>query len=475
MLVEPARVSSIGVGEATFSTIKHFFDYLGLAEREWMPQCSDSYKIRIRFESWRRDGCCFYHPFERPRNIGGFSLTEWWLLVGDHASSFDRKCFIAAVLCDAKRSPRMLDGSLFDAGLDNSLGWSTLTEQRVQSPYAYHFNADMIAGFLANHRIRRRVCHGRDDVVSVALKQRGWISHPRTASTADWPPLFVECTSFQDMLINQALGEPFKSLQGMVSNNRTVTRWVPARTRSRSSRTRRPPRWMPGGCGRSRCSGWTATDTCTPTSSARRRRWSGRSERRLPPARTTWKLTISGYGWDIPLIPGSTASRSACQALSSSRWSGPASFSSNTALSNCSGTSGRTLGSRAYRVVDGVKEFRVLHYRAVRRNDTPYWKEAKISDSLLDRLGFVGSHLLDERRTYSYYHGSESYSWNTMLVGLEHGSARPRRALTRISQDSVVKEFTRLRNGAGQLAVRLPSCYDYLPTPMLGRALPSVR
>ncbi len=36
-LLESSNVTKIGVGEATFSSIKAFFDFLGLQEHEWMP------------------------------------------------------------------------------------------------------------------------------------------------------------------------------------------------------------------------------------------------------------------------------------------------------------------------------------------------------------------------------------------------------------------------------------------------------
>ncbi|MBY8853081.1 tryptophan 7-halogenase, partial [Saccharothrix sp. MB29] len=108
-LVESANVSRIGVGEATFSTVRHFFDYLGLDEREWLPKCAGSYKLGIRFENWRKPGEHFYHPFERLRGADGFSLAEWWLELGDRSEPFDRSCFITTALCDAERSPRMLD------------------------------------------------------------------------------------------------------------------------------------------------------------------------------------------------------------------------------------------------------------------------------------------------------------------------------------------------------------------------------
>lgn len=99
-LVESDRVATIGVGEATFSTVRHFFDYLGLDERDWMPECSGSYKLGIRFENWREPGHHFYHPFERLRTSDGYTLADWWLQEGDRSEPFDRSCFIT---CGAVR------------------------------------------------------------------------------------------------------------------------------------------------------------------------------------------------------------------------------------------------------------------------------------------------------------------------------------------------------------------------------------
>ncbi|WP_225448061.1 tryptophan 7-halogenase [Streptacidiphilus sp. P02-A3a] len=78
-LVESKNVPALGVGEATFSTIRHFFNYLGLDEREWMPECHGTYKTAVRFEGWREPGHVFYHPFERTGVVDGFPLTDWWV------------------------------------------------------------------------------------------------------------------------------------------------------------------------------------------------------------------------------------------------------------------------------------------------------------------------------------------------------------------------------------------------------------
>ena len=46
-LVESKSVPTVGVGEATFNTIKGFFDYVGLKESQWMPPCKATYKMAI--------------------------------------------------------------------------------------------------------------------------------------------------------------------------------------------------------------------------------------------------------------------------------------------------------------------------------------------------------------------------------------------------------------------------------------------
>src|SRR5262245_40658987 len=78
-VVESDRIKTVGVGEATFSTIKLFFDFLGLPEHEWMPPCNAAYKLAIRFVNWTARPGHFYHPFQRYETVDGFNLGEWWL------------------------------------------------------------------------------------------------------------------------------------------------------------------------------------------------------------------------------------------------------------------------------------------------------------------------------------------------------------------------------------------------------------
>src|SRR5579859_1064162 len=147
-VVESGAISTIGVGEATFRTIRHYFSSIGRAEQEWMPECNATYKLGIRFRNWRHDGHDFYHPFERPTTVDGYTLQEWWLRLRP-SERFDRDTFTIAALCDNLRSPHLPDGRLFEAD-DETLApgtRSTLADEDTQYPYAYHFDAALLFYF----------------------------------------------------------------------------------------------------------------------------------------------------------------------------------------------------------------------------------------------------------------------------------------------------------------------------------------
>jgi tryptophan halogenase len=475
-LVESPQVSRIGVGEATFSTVRHFFDYLGLDEAEWLPKCSGGYKLGIRFENWRKDGEHFYHPFERLRVVDGFSLAEWWLELGDRTEPFDRTCFITPALCDAKRSPRMKDGSLFVAGLDGSLGRSTLEEQRVQFPYAYHFDADAVAQFLASYATRRGVRYVADNVEHVGLDERGWISYLQTACSGQLTgDLFIDCTGFRGLLINQALGTKFESFEDVLPNNRAVALRVPRADVNEmnpyTTATAMTAGWM-----------WTiplfhrdgngyvySDQFISPEEAERELRAAvapGRDDlvanhirMRIGQNKQSWVKNCVAIGLSSAFVEplestGIFFIQHAIEQLvkhfPDRRWDARLAQDYNL---------------RIKRAVEGVREFLVLHYKSARRDDTPYWKEAKVRampDGLPERLEMAASHLLDEETVYPHYHGFESYSWNAMNLGLGHVPRTAPPALKHLDPTNARSGFDMLRAEAAETVAALPSCYEYL-------------
>ncbi|GAA3465205.1 tryptophan halogenase family protein [Saccharothrix longispora] len=475
-LVESAQVSRIGVGEATFSTVRHFFDYLGLDEREWLPKCAGSYKLGIRFENWRKPGEHFYHPFERLRGADGFSLAEWWLELGDRSEPFDRSCFITTALCDAERSPRMLDGSLFVSSLDGPLGKSTLDDQRAQFPYAYHFDADAVARFLGDFGRARGVKHVVDEVVDVGLDSRGWISEIRTKEHgAITGGLYVDCTGFRGLLINKAMGEKFQSFEDLLPNNRAVALRVP-REDATDMQPYTTATAMTAGWSwtiplfRRNGNGYVYSDQfITPEEAERELREKvapGRDDleanhirMRIGRNDNSWVNNCVAIGLSSAFVEplestGIFFIQHAIEQLVKHFPDGGFDQRMISAYNN-----------RINKAVDGVKEFLVLHYRSADREDTPYWKETKtrpIPEALQEKLALAESHLLDEETIYPHYHGFESYSWNTMNLGLGRIPLTARPALRHLDPTNALAEFAKLKAEADEMVATLPSCYEYL-------------
>lgn len=476
-VVESARVGTIGVGEATFSTVRHFFEYLGLSEETWMPACNATYKLGIRFENWRAPGHHFYHPFERQRVVDGFTLPDWWLADGGATERFDKECFLVGTLCDTMRSPRHMDGTLFEGGLtDGPAGRSTLAEQGTQFPYAYHFDAALLADFLRDYAVARGVRHVVDDVVHVSRDERGWISHVVTRGSGDLAgDLFVDCTGFRGLLINDALDEPFESYQDTLPNDSAVALRVPVDMervglRPCTTSTAQAAGWI-----------WTiplfgrvgtgyvyARDYCAPEEAERTlRRFVGPAadeleanhiRMRIGRSRRSWVNNCVAVGLSSGFVEplestGIFFIQHAIEQLvkhfPDEGWDPTLRSAYNTLVNRC---------------MDGVREFLVLHYHGAARADNEYWRDTKtrkIPDSLAERIEQWRTKLPHPESVYPYYHGFEAYSYVCMVLGLGGIPLKPSPALRMLDPSAAQREFRLLASQAEDLRRTLPSQYAY--------------
>lgn len=472
-LVESDRVGTVGVGEATFSTIRHFFAYLGLEEQEWMPHCAGSYKSAIRYANWREPGTAFYHPFERLRSVDGYTLDEWWLALNGDVRTFDTESLLIPTLCEAQRSPRFLDGTLFADRMDGVGG----DDGRAQFPYAYHFDADLLAGFLQDYGVRRGVRHVVDDVLRVGQDERGWITAVTTREHGDLTgDLFVDCTGFRGMLINQTLEEPFISFTDFLPNNRAVALRVPSDPERDGINPYTTATAMDSGWawtiplyGRTGTGYVYSDEFCEPEEAERTLRAFAAPDHpeleanhirmRVGRNRNAWvkncvAVGLSG-GFVEPLESTGIffiqyAIEQLVRHFPDARWDHRVTANFN---------------SRMADVLDGVKEFLVLHYRAASRADTPYWKAAKLRDlpeNMAERLDGWRELLPEEETIYPHFHGFEAYNWKVMLIGLGAQPASARPALSGLDPSRAKQALAAVPAEANRLAKELPSTYEYL-------------
>lgn len=479
-LVESRKIGTIGVGEATFSDIRHFFEFLNLKEEDWMPACNATYKLAVRFQDWRRPGHHFYHPFEQMRSVSGFPLTDWWLQDGP-TDRFDKDCFVMASLCDAGRSPRYLNGSLleqdFVEGAEEPVGLTMSEHQgKTQFPYAYHFEAALLAKYLTGYSTDRGVRHIIDEVQDVRLDERGWIDHIVTQDHGEiHGDLFVDCTGFRGLLINKALEVPFMSYQDTLPNDSAVALQIPRDMKKFGIRpctttTAQKAGWI-----------WTiplfgrigtgyvyARDYCTPEEAERTlREFVGPEAAEVEAKHIRMRIGRSAQSWKHNCVAIGLASgfveplestgiffihhavEQLVRYFPAADWHPVLRERYNSAVAHA---------------MDGVEEFLVLHYRGAARDDTQYWKDTKtrpISDGLAERIERWQVQLPDAENVFPYYHGLPPYSYMCILLGTGGIPLQPSPALSLADSTAAQKEFAAIRDKARFLVDTLPTQYEY--------------
>ncbi|GGQ17959.1 tryptophan halogenase family protein [Streptomyces roseolilacinus] len=479
-LVESGKVGTIGVGEATFSDIRHFFEFLGLKEEDWMPACNATYKLAVRFENWREPGHYFYHPFEQMRSVNGHPLADWWLQDGP-TDRFDKDCFVMASVIDAGLSPRRLDGTLLDQPFDEGAGEMqglTMSEHqgKTQFPYAYHFEAALLAKYLTAYAVERGVTHVVDDVTDVALDERGWISGVRTAGHGELTgDLFVDCTGFRGLLLNKALGEPFVSYQDTLPNDSAVALQVPMDMEERGIRpcttaTAQDAGWI-----------WTiplmgrvgtgyvyARDYLSPEEAERTLRAfvgpaaadveANHIRMRIGRSRDSWVRNCVAVGLSSGFVEPleSTGIFFIHHAIEQ--------LAKNFPGADWDPTHRDRYNDAVAHVMDGVREFLVLHYAAAKRSDTRYWRDAKtrpVPDGLAARIERWRTQLPDSETVFPYYHGLPPYSYMCVLLGMGGIEVKPSPALALADPAAARREFDAIREKTRHLTATLPRAYDY--------------
>jgi tryptophan 6-halogenase len=226
-VLEAPAIPRIGVGEATVPNLQRaFFDYLGIVEDDWMRECNAGFKIAVKFINWRTAGegqstprdiggrpDQFHHPFGLLPDMDQIPLSHYWFqrhYAGQTSEPYDYACMKEPAMMDAKRGPRWLDG-------------------RPATRYAWHFDAQLVADFLCRFATQRHgVRHVRDTMQEALLDERGYITGLRTArGTILDGDLFVDCSGFRSLLINQAMGEPFIDMSDHLLCDRAVATALP--------------------------------------------------------------------------------------------------------------------------------------------------------------------------------------------------------------------------------------------------------
>lgn len=209
-LMESPDIPIIGVGEGSTPSLKRFFKYLGLPEHEWMPQCHATYKTNIRFVGWSpSSGINSYsHPFYSQPDVfneRAFFTNCRTRRLGLDVVTDPEKFFINGELARQGKIPVAPKNFPF------------------QMEYGYHFDSQLLGRYLMGVASGRGVMHHQAKLADVLRNDRGEITALKTeAGDLLAGDLFVDCTGFASLLMQQSLAVPFYSYQHQLFNDSAV-------------------------------------------------------------------------------------------------------------------------------------------------------------------------------------------------------------------------------------------------------------
>ncbi|WP_379547051.1 tryptophan halogenase family protein [Qipengyuania sp. DSG2-2] len=218
-LVESEAIGTVGVGEATLPQIRDFNRIAGIDEREMMARTAATIKLGIEFCDWGRPGDRYMHPFGTyGEQIGPAPFHHYWLkeraAKNGGSKPFGEYSFPIAAAWDGRFEPP-------SAG-DGLLAYN----------YAFQFDAGLYAAYLSDVAQKAGVQRQEGRIVEVRREQTGGdiaavVLEDGAVIEGD---LFVDCSGFRALLIEQELQTGFEDWSQWLPCNRAWA--VPCETSS---------------------------------------------------------------------------------------------------------------------------------------------------------------------------------------------------------------------------------------------------
>ncbi|MBX9643334.1 MAG: tryptophan 7-halogenase [Novosphingobium sp.] len=210
-LVESEDIGTVGVGEATIPPFLDFNRLLEVDEREMMAAAQGSFKLGIQFVNWGKQGDSYIHPFGNyGYQMGGISFHHVWQKYRQSGDPRPIQVFnLETMAAHFGRFARTEDYTREDLPPVN---------------YAYHIDAGRYARFLRGYAEKRGVVRREGKVRHVAIAgDSGFVEAVELEDgTRIEGDLFIDCSGFRGLLIEQALKTGYEDWSNFLPCDRAV-------------------------------------------------------------------------------------------------------------------------------------------------------------------------------------------------------------------------------------------------------------
>jgi tryptophan halogenase len=210
-LVESEQIGTVGVGEATLPHIRFFNKALGIHEPSFMKATNATFKMGIEFRDWGKIGDRYIHPFgDFGQAINGVEFYHYWnkLRLSGDATRLDDYSYPIV----ASKMARFQLPDPDTTKIESTFG------------YAYQFDSSLYAKFLRTHAENNGVQRIEGKVQTVKTNaETGFVESLQLDSKellqAD---LFIDCSGFRGVLIEQALETGYDDWSKWLPCNRAI-------------------------------------------------------------------------------------------------------------------------------------------------------------------------------------------------------------------------------------------------------------
>ncbi|ALL12549.1 tryptophan halogenase family protein [Caulobacter henricii] len=457
-LVESEAIGTVGVGESTIPQINIFNRMLGLDENDFVRKTKATFKLAIEFVDWKAIGHSYHHPFG-PYGVDmeAVSFHAYWLKL--HGMGLEPDLGAYSLNAVAAQQGRFMRPN----GQANSpLG---------AIAYAFQFDAGLYARYLRDYAEARGIVRQEGKIATVQQDGlTGFVTSVTLESGAVVEgDLFIDCSGFRGLLIEQTLQTGYEDWSNWLLNDRAVA--VPCTLGGSNApvtrATARPAGWQWRiplqhrlGNGYAYSSAHISEDEATayllahldgePLAPPNQIRFTAGRRKK------SWNRNVVAIGLSAGFMEPLESQSIHLIQVGIARLL--AMFPDRNFHQPDIDRYNRVMAFE----YEKIRDFIILHFKATQRNDTPYWdylREMPIPDYLADKIALFQSHGRIFRENEELFNDT---SWFAVMVGqgLLPGGYDP--MVEVMGDEELVRRMADIKAVIARSAEVMPDHFDFI-------------